>query len=140
MAHRLVRGVRGAVRNLVFHQQTKPINRFLQSSTQDYASEMRKSAFEGNILRLIRSEIQYELDHSPTSKVLQTLFFHLHALFFSSESLANKCCLSVLLSLFFAMLGCLGVVEYWLHELGTYRSEVICGKNWGHFKVLRLLI
>ncbi|VVA91485.1 unnamed protein product [Arabis nemorensis] len=34
-------------------------------SSGSYVSEMRKSAFEGNILRLIRSEIQSELDHSP---------------------------------------------------------------------------
>ncbi|ESQ35221.1 hypothetical protein EUTSA_v10008623mg [Eutrema salsugineum] len=37
--------------------------KFLSSGS--YVSEMRKSAFEGNILRLIRSEIQSELDHSP---------------------------------------------------------------------------
>ncbi|KAI4370943.1 hypothetical protein MLD38_019232 [Melastoma candidum] len=30
-----------------------------------YISEMRKSAFEGNILRLLRSEIQYELECAP---------------------------------------------------------------------------
>ncbi|KFK43822.1 hypothetical protein AALP_AA1G178400, partial [Arabis alpina] len=34
-------------------------------SSGSYVSEMRKSAFEGNILRLFRSEIQSELDHSP---------------------------------------------------------------------------
>ncbi|KAM0957078.1 hypothetical protein ACFX13_025883 [Malus domestica] len=33
-----------------------------------YISEMRKSAFEGNILRLLRREIQYELDHSPATQ------------------------------------------------------------------------
>ncbi|XP_010537887.1 PREDICTED: uncharacterized protein At2g39795, mitochondrial-like [Tarenaya hassleriana] len=38
-------------------------------STGSYVSEMRKSAFEGNILRLIRNEIQYELDHSPPLQV-----------------------------------------------------------------------
>ncbi|KAL1221030.1 hypothetical protein V5N11_012293 [Cardamine amara subsp. amara] len=37
--------------------------KFLSSGS--YVSEMRRSAFEGNILRLIRSEIQSELDHSP---------------------------------------------------------------------------
>ncbi|XAR67828.1 hypothetical protein NMG60_11002749 [Bertholletia excelsa] len=33
--------------------------------TRNYISEMRKLAFEGNILRLLRNEIQYELDRSP---------------------------------------------------------------------------
>ncbi|KAK4267630.1 hypothetical protein QN277_024383 [Acacia crassicarpa] len=33
--------------------------------TYSYVSEMRKSAFEGNILRYLRNEIQYELEHSP---------------------------------------------------------------------------
>ncbi|CAK9310360.1 unnamed protein product [Citrullus colocynthis] len=30
-----------------------------------YISDMRRSAFEGNILRLLRNEIRYELDRSP---------------------------------------------------------------------------
>ncbi|XP_042055933.1 uncharacterized protein At2g39795, mitochondrial-like isoform X2 [Salvia splendens] len=68
MAHRIVRGLRGAVRTLVFHQFPKPLNQFLTSSTRNYATDMRKSAFEGNIVRLIRNEIQYELDHSPPSE------------------------------------------------------------------------
>ncbi|KAL6584928.1 hypothetical protein OROMI_004217 [Orobanche minor] len=68
MALRLVRGLRGAVKNIVLHQQTKPINHFLKSSTRNYVLDMRKSAFEGNILRLIRNEIQYELDRSPPSE------------------------------------------------------------------------
>ncbi|KAH7547462.1 hypothetical protein FEM48_Zijuj01G0312700 [Ziziphus jujuba var. spinosa] len=33
--------------------------------TRTYISEMRKSAFDGNILRLLRNEIQYELDRAP---------------------------------------------------------------------------
>ncbi|CAL9215168.1 unnamed protein product [Arabidopsis halleri] len=41
--------------------------KFLSSGS--YVSEMRKSAFQGNILRLIRSEIQSELDHSPILKL-----------------------------------------------------------------------
>ncbi|KAF9688898.1 hypothetical protein SADUNF_Sadunf01G0035700 [Salix dunnii] len=46
------------------------INPFLLSQTKNsirryYMSEMRKSAFKDNILRLIRNEIQYELDRSP---------------------------------------------------------------------------
>ncbi|KAL7099621.1 hypothetical protein ACP275_09G096100 [Erythranthe tilingii] len=68
MAHRLARGLRGAVKNIVFQQQIKPSNHFLKSPIRNYMSEMRKSAFEGNMLRLIRSEIQYELDHSPPSE------------------------------------------------------------------------
>ncbi|KAL0723598.1 hypothetical protein Bca4012_038197 [Brassica carinata] len=47
------------IQNPCFLSTTK----FLSSGS--YVSEMRKSAFEGNILRLIRSEIQSELDHSP---------------------------------------------------------------------------
>ncbi|CAH2067955.1 unnamed protein product [Thlaspi arvense] len=34
-------------------------------SSGSYVSEMQKSAFQGNICRLIRNEIDYELDHSP---------------------------------------------------------------------------
>ncbi|KAL2242744.1 uncharacterized protein At2g39795, mitochondrial [Sesamum indicum] len=69
MAHRLVRGLRGAVRNLILlRQQSEPTNQFLKSSTRNYVSEMRNSAFEANILRLIRNEIQYELDHSPPAE------------------------------------------------------------------------
>ncbi|PIN04131.1 MAM33, mitochondrial matrix glycoprotein [Handroanthus impetiginosus] len=65
MVHRLVRGLRGAVKNLLQQRQCRPGNYFLRTSTRNYVPEMRKSAFEGNILRLIRNEIQYELDHSP---------------------------------------------------------------------------
>ncbi|GMH17700.1 hypothetical protein Nepgr_019541 [Nepenthes gracilis] len=35
------------------------------TQSRNYITEMRKSAFEGNILRLLRNEIQYELDRSP---------------------------------------------------------------------------
>lgn len=45
--------------------------KFLSSGS--YVSEMRKSAFEGNILRLIRSEIQSELDYSPILQVSSNL-------------------------------------------------------------------
>lgn len=34
-----------------------------------YISDMRRSAFEGNILRLLRNEIRYELDRSPPVQV-----------------------------------------------------------------------
>ncbi|KDP41993.1 hypothetical protein JCGZ_27011 [Jatropha curcas] len=33
--------------------------------TRNYISEMRKSAFQENILRILRSEIQYEFDRAP---------------------------------------------------------------------------
>lgn len=37
--------------------------------SRSYISDMRKSAFEGNILRLLRNEIQYELERSPPVQV-----------------------------------------------------------------------
>lgn len=42
------------------------------SQSRSYISEMRKSAFEANILRLLRDEIQYELDRSPPHQVLES--------------------------------------------------------------------
>ncbi|XVF24685.1 hypothetical protein REPUB_Repub13aG0148500 [Reevesia pubescens] len=42
---------------LLLHQHTKPTS---LSTTRNYISEMRKSAFQANILRLLRNEIQYE--------------------------------------------------------------------------------
>lgn len=56
------------MKNLVRQQPQKPTDQFLKSSIRNYAADMRKSAFEGNILRLIRNEVQYELDHSPPSE------------------------------------------------------------------------
>ncbi|XP_044486494.1 uncharacterized protein At2g39795, mitochondrial-like isoform X1 [Mangifera indica] len=41
------------------------LNPTSQTTIRNYISEMRKSAIEGNILRLLRSEIQYELERSP---------------------------------------------------------------------------
>lgn len=38
-------------------------------SPRTYISEMRRSAFEGNLLRLLRNEIRYELDRSPPNQV-----------------------------------------------------------------------
>lgn len=84
MAHRLLRGLQGAVKNLVVYQQPKPINHFLKSSTRNYISEyMHKSAVEGNIARFIRNEIQYELDHSPPIEVFLHLFCFHKQYFFS---------------------------------------------------------
>ncbi|PON80986.1 Mitochondrial glycoprotein [Trema orientale] len=37
-------------------------------SPRTYISEMRKSAFDGNLLRLLRNEIQYELENSPLNQ------------------------------------------------------------------------
>ncbi|CAN1814348.1 Uncharacterized protein At2g39795, mitochondrial [Linum perenne] len=36
-----------------------------QSQSRSYVSELRKSAFQDKMLRLLRNEVQYELDHSP---------------------------------------------------------------------------
>ncbi|XP_044479629.1 uncharacterized protein At2g39795, mitochondrial-like [Mangifera indica] len=44
---------------------TSNLNPISQTTRRNYVSEMRKSAFEGNVLRLLRNEIQYELEHSP---------------------------------------------------------------------------
>ncbi|KAL3835490.1 hypothetical protein ACJIZ3_010226 [Penstemon smallii] len=70
MAHRLVRGLRGVAKSLLLEQQYKPLNFIFRNASRNYVSEMRKSAFEGNILRLIRNEIQYELDRSPPSELI----------------------------------------------------------------------
>ncbi|KAF3450955.1 hypothetical protein FNV43_RR07044 [Rhamnella rubrinervis] len=47
--------------------EEKPLSFFKLSphSTRTYISEMRKSAFDGNILRLLRNEIQYEIEGFP---------------------------------------------------------------------------
>lgn len=42
---------------------------FRSRRSYSYVSEMRQSAFEGNILRLLRNEIQYELEHAPPKQV-----------------------------------------------------------------------
>lgn len=61
------------------------INPFLISQThnsirRNYMSETRKSAFKDNLLRLVRNEIQYELDRSPPKQVLfYLLLFHFNA-------------------------------------------------------------
>ncbi|EPS72644.1 hypothetical protein M569_02113 [Genlisea aurea] len=73
MAHRNLRGLRGAVKNFVEQRRTNPRIQNFQYCTGNYASEMRKRAFEGNILRLIRNEIQYEADHSTSFQPPQEL-------------------------------------------------------------------
>ncbi|KAG5000898.1 hypothetical protein HKD37_08G022492 [Glycine soja] len=58
---RLFRSLRKTLTLTLTHQfQHQPC-----ISRRSYISDMRKSAFEGNILRLLRNEIQYELQSSP---------------------------------------------------------------------------
>ncbi|XP_075511078.1 uncharacterized protein At2g39795, mitochondrial-like [Primulina tabacum] len=65
MAYRVIRGLRGAAKSVGIHQKSRPIGYFSSIIKRNYMSEMEKSTFEGKILRLIRYEIQYELDRSP---------------------------------------------------------------------------
>ncbi|XP_020204002.1 uncharacterized protein At2g39795, mitochondrial [Cajanus cajan] len=61
---RLIRSLAKPLTLTLTHQhQQLCISRYLSPRT--YISDMRKSAFEGYILRLLRSEIQYELQSSP---------------------------------------------------------------------------
>ncbi|KAK2644735.1 hypothetical protein Ddye_019930 [Dipteronia dyeriana] len=53
-----------------FTSKLHPVSRI---TTRNCVSEMRKAAFEDNISRLIRREIQFELEHFP-SKQLATKF------------------------------------------------------------------
>ncbi|KAM7518771.1 hypothetical protein LguiB_017733 [Lonicera macranthoides] len=93
MAHRLIRSLRRRTTPNVssyFHSQTliqQPLLSFhhfihekqpfthklnpLYEQRRNYIAEMRKSAFEGNILRLLRNEIQYELERSPPTQPVQ---------------------------------------------------------------------
>ncbi|XP_068336910.1 uncharacterized protein At2g39795, mitochondrial-like isoform X1 [Pyrus communis] len=56
--------------HLAHEKQVSLISPSLQppQCRRTYIPEMRKSALEGNILRLLRNEIQYELDHSPATQ------------------------------------------------------------------------
>ncbi|GLT74951.1 hypothetical protein SLA2020_467130 [Shorea laevis] len=47
------------------HQNPTAISNTTSQFARNYISEMRKSALEDNILRLLRNEIQYELERSP---------------------------------------------------------------------------
>ncbi|KAI3987855.1 hypothetical protein MKX01_020969 [Papaver californicum] len=51
------------LRPLCVDIQKPSVNSFFQSRT--YVSEVRKSAFEGNISRILRNEIQYESEYAP---------------------------------------------------------------------------
>lgn len=68
MARYLIRPLRETVVRLL---QPPKIARIANStSTRNYVSEMRKEAFEGKILRLLRNEIQYEIDRAPPAEVI----------------------------------------------------------------------
>lgn len=54
--------------------------------TRNYISEMRKSAFEGNILRILRTEIQYQSEYAPPKQVLE---FQTHPSFLFTRILRN---------------------------------------------------
>ncbi|KAI3685062.1 hypothetical protein L6452_34295 [Arctium lappa] len=47
-----------------------PIQHNHPQQSRDYVSDMRKSAFEDRIRRLIRNDIQYELDRSPLTQLV----------------------------------------------------------------------
>ncbi|XP_010245555.1 PREDICTED: uncharacterized protein At2g39795, mitochondrial-like [Nelumbo nucifera] len=51
-------------------QIEKPFHNSLNQvfQTRNYITEMRKSAFEGNILRILRTEIQYESEYAPSKE------------------------------------------------------------------------
>lgn len=81
MAHRVIRVLRGAVENVGLHQKSRPIGHVSRTVTRNYMSEVEKSTFEGKLLRLIRNEIQYELDRSLPSSVMHWfwctyMYFH----------------------------------------------------------------
>ncbi|XP_009623266.1 uncharacterized protein At2g39795, mitochondrial [Nicotiana tabacum] len=65
MARRLVRPLGGIAKSLLLQQQPYPV---IFNLSRNYISEMRREAFEGNILRLLRYEIRYELERSPPSQ------------------------------------------------------------------------
>ncbi|KAK4362165.1 hypothetical protein RND71_017406 [Anisodus tanguticus] len=65
MARRLVRPLGGIAKRVLLQQQPQPV---IFNLTRNYISEMRKEAFEENILRLLRYEIRYELERTPPSQ------------------------------------------------------------------------
>lgn len=67
MAHRLMRPLRWTIVSVL--RQPKLTSTVNSTITRNYVSEMRKEAFEANVLRLIRNEIQYELDRAPPAQV-----------------------------------------------------------------------
>ncbi|XP_060205216.1 uncharacterized protein At2g39795, mitochondrial isoform X1 [Lycium barbarum] len=69
MARRLFRPLGGIAKRVLLQQ---PV---MFNLSRNYISEMRKEAFEENILRLLRYEIRYELERSPPSQVKSNDFF-----------------------------------------------------------------
>lgn len=69
--HLILRPLRGAAQRLL--RQRSPA---ISPPTRNYISEMRKEAFEGHILRLLRNEVRFEIDRSPPSKVLYYFCFN----------------------------------------------------------------
>ncbi|KAJ8536200.1 hypothetical protein K7X08_034601 [Anisodus acutangulus] len=65
MARRLVRPLGGIAKRVLLQQQPQPV---IFNLIRNYISEMRREAFEENILRLLRYEIRYELERSPPSQ------------------------------------------------------------------------
>lgn len=57
-----------------FHHQQQQLCISRHLFRRSYISEMRKEAFEGNILRLLRNEIQYEIQSSPSPDKVPFLF------------------------------------------------------------------
>ncbi|KAD7116792.1 hypothetical protein E3N88_04060 [Mikania micrantha] len=54
------------------HSSYRPITliQLISQQSRGYVSEMRKSAFEDRVRRLIRNDIQYELDRSPLTQLV----------------------------------------------------------------------
>lgn len=71
--------------SLQFSVATKPISllnpKLSHQSPRTYTSDMRLSALEGNIIRLLRNQLQYELEHSPSTDV-SNCFIQLFNCFF----------------------------------------------------------
>lgn len=76
---RLFRSLRKTLINQIPIQQQRlcispsPSSQIISRRT--YISQMRKEAFEGNISRLLRNEIQYELQTSSPSNPVSIFFF-----------------------------------------------------------------
>ncbi|KAM3380617.1 putative protein, mitochondrial isoform X2 [Capsicum galapagoense] len=68
MARRLVRPVGGIANRVFLLQQQKTHPFIFNNLNRNYMSEMRREAFEENILRLLRYEIRYELERSPPTQ------------------------------------------------------------------------
>nr|GMD05630.1 Mitochondrial acidic protein MAM33 [Ipomoea batatas] len=62
-SHLILRPLRGTAQRLL-----QQLSSAISTPTRNYISEMRKEAFEGNMLRLLRNEVEYEIERSPISK------------------------------------------------------------------------